>query len=156
MIPCSSPFKKGMGLDFTKIFIFSKTYFDQKWGYWRSTEPILRPITTLGQSPIDPRGSRSISGKSFFRTKNHYFSPLNHRISTPGASGNHRGMCGIISWIYGYNTVHIIYSSSLITSFVCVMFGVILGSCLRDHFWGSFAGNGFSDLIRGIYLGTPI
>ena len=38
-----------------------------------------------------------------FGPKNHYFSPLNHRISTPGASGNHRGTCGNISWRYGPN-----------------------------------------------------
>ena len=89
----------------------------------------------------------------FFGPKNRYFSPLNHRISTPGASGNHRGTCGNISWIYGYNTVHISYSSSWITSFFWVIFRVIFGVIFGGHFSGSFAENGFSDLIREIYFG---
>ena len=60
VIPCSCPFKKGMGLDFTIFSFFSKTYFDQKWGYWGSIELILKRSTTQSWSPIDPRGSRSI------------------------------------------------------------------------------------------------
>ena len=71
------------------------------------------------------------------------FFPINHRISTPGASGNHRGTCGNIFWRYGLNPVHITYSSTRITSIslTCFLYG-LRPFCL--------AWNWFSDLIRGI------
>ena len=83
-------------------------------GIWT---PLLAMIFTYR---IDYDGSRSILSNRIFR---HYFGPksmifstLKHIISSPGASGNHRGTCGNISWSYGPNPVHIAYPSTRNTS----------------------------------------
>ena len=120
--------KKGNGLDCMCLTMFLKTYFGHKRVYMRFMEVPLRKIPPEITSPIDWGGSRPIlKDRSDFRQLSDV-SPLNHIISSPGASENQRGTCGNISWIYGLSPVH---SSPRITScfLTCVWscFGYLLG-----------------------------
>ena len=66
-IPCSCPFKRDMGLDFTKSFVFFfGKYFHRKMGLHTLSGGINAIHNTILIRRIDPRGSRSILKCSIF------------------------------------------------------------------------------------------
>ena len=79
-----------------------------------------------------------------------YFSLLNHYISSPGTSENHRKTCGKVSWRYGYDPVHITYPSTRNTSENRRSFFPKIRHFSPNFPEKSFAWNGFSGLIREI------
>ena len=78
------------------------------------------------------------------------FSLLNHHISSPGTSENHRKTCGERSWRYGYAPVHIAYPSTRNTSENRRSFFPKIWYFFTNCPENSFAWNGFSDLIQDI------
>ena len=150
-IPCSCPFKRDMGVDFTIFTIFSFSYVDQKLGYIRSIGPILgatkKKFDVPDRSPgvpVDFKNSICV-GHCLVR-----FSLLNHHISSPGTSENHRRTYGKRSWRYGSDPVHIAYPSTRNTSenrrSIFPKIWHVFTNCPEN----SFAWNGFSGLIGEI------
>ena len=115
-IPCSCPFKRDMGLDFTIFTIFLLSYFHQQQGYWRSKMPILGATKKFDVPDRFPGVPVDFNISVFFGHFSVRFSLLNHHSSSPGTSENHQKTCGERSWRYGYDPVHIAYPSTRNTS----------------------------------------
>ena len=143
-----------MGLDFTNFTNFSDFVFFIKtgpgWEMWKNRDHHRNPrekLHRMGWVPID---FFCFKKSMIFWHVSVRFSLLNHHISSPGTSENHRKTCSERSWRYGYDPVHIAYPSTRNTSGnrrsffpkICYFFT----KCPEQ----SFAWNGFSGLIREI------
>ena len=110
-------FKTGHGVGFYEFYEFSRFVFSSKHQKYERYGDIVAPVEILVKNCIGWDGSRSIL--IFLICFGHlpaYFSLLNHHISSPGTSENHRKTCGKVSWRYGYDPVHITYPSTRNTS----------------------------------------
>ena len=102
--PLQLSFKKGHGLGF---------YEFKRWEIWKNRDHHRNPREKLHRMGWVPIQTKNTCCFGHFSAR---CSLLNHHISSPGTSENHRKTCSERSWRYGYDPVHIAYPSTRNTS----------------------------------------